>query len=255
MSTEQFICPFNLHYDTWLAVSGPVISRFIPRCHTDVFMCERRGGGCSLCACRQQCTRSETDPGSDSSDSSGSASDRGTTLQLGVGGVPQVIAGRCITCPKATLDYIHKCCVFGGGGHHKKNLLSSPALQWRCDGHVDLWARCRSRGSTRHQGSIRMAVHRRRRGGIPPGPLPQTKVTTAGKNEIYERENLVGPFLVHTLGSQNPPFPPSTTSLPGTRGSQWPFQRSVTGTGILLPWLSPPKFQKSIHKLRSNPGS
>ena len=57
-----------------------------------------------------------------------------------------------------------------------------------------------------------MAVHRRRRGGDPPldpPPPPQTKVTIAGKNEIYNRENLVGPFFgTQTFGSQTPPPPP-----------------------------------------------
>ena len=39
----------------------------------------------------------------------------------------------------------------------------------------------------------------------PLDPLPQTKVTTAGKGEIYHWENLVGPFLVHKIfGSQTP---------------------------------------------------
>ena len=39
-------------------------------------------------------------------------------------------------------------------------------------------------------------------------PPPQIKVTIAGKNEIYKRENLIGPFLVQTFGSQTPPPPP-----------------------------------------------
>ena len=40
------------------------------------------------------------------------------------------------------------------------------------------------------------------------GGAPQTKVTTVGKNEIYNRENLVGPFLVHKIWVPDPP-PPS----------------------------------------------
>ena len=48
----------------------------------------------------------------------------------------------------------------------------------------------------------------------PPPPPPRTKVTIAGKNEIYHRENLVGPFLAHNL--LPPPLPPpSNTSLSG----------------------------------------
>ena len=48
-------------------------------------------------------------------------------------------------------------------------------------------------------GSIRMAVHRRTRGGTPP--------PTVGKNKIYTGENLVGPFLVHKcLGPPPPPL-------------------------------------------------
>ena len=36
----------------------------------------------------------------------------------------------------------------------------------------------------------------------------QTKVTIVGKNEIYNRENLVGPFLVHKLLGPRHPLPP-----------------------------------------------
>ena len=88
------------------------------------------------------------------------------------------------------------------------------AAEWRCG-----------------QGSIRMAVHHRRRAPPPPdqgffriiknqgggaspktpSPPPQTKVTIVGKNEIYNRENVVRPFLVHqVLGPKPPPpLPPS----------------------------------------------
>ena len=38
-----------------------------------------------------------------------------------------------------------------------------------------------------------------------PSPPLQTKVTTEGKNEIYDRENLVGPFLVHKILGPRPP--------------------------------------------------
>ena len=55
-----------------------------------------------------------------------------------------------------------------------------------------------------------MAVHRRRRGGYP--PHPQTKVTIAGKNEIYHWENLFGPFLVHRLLGPRPLLLSSNTS-------------------------------------------
>ena len=63
------------------------------------------------------------------------------------------------------------------------------------------------------QGSIRMAVHRRRKGVYPPPPI-QTKVTIVGKNEIYDRENLIGPSFVHKLfGTRPTPSPPFNTSL------------------------------------------
>ena len=60
------------------------------------------------------------------------------------------------------------------------------------------------------QGSIRMAVHHKRREGYPPpppwtpAPPPKIKVTVAGKTEIYKRENLVRPFLVHNLLGPRP---------------------------------------------------
>ena len=40
-------------------------------------------------------------------------------------------------------------------------------------------------------------------------PTPPTKGTTAGKAEIYNREHLVGPFLVHKLLGPRPPAPSS----------------------------------------------
>ena len=40
-----------------------------------------------------------------------------------------------------------------------------------------------------------------------PSPPPQTKVTIVGKNEIYSRENLVRPFLVHQVLGPKPPPP------------------------------------------------
>ena len=55
-------------------------------------------------------------------------------------------------------------------------------------------------------------------GGSPktPSPPPQTKVTIVGKNEIYNRENLVRPFLVHqVLGPKPPPpLPPPAQKKP-----------------------------------------
>ena len=47
----------------------------------------------------------------------------------------------------------------------------------------------------------------------PRPPPPQTKVTIVRKNDIYKRENLVGPFLGHKLWGTKPspplpPFPP-----------------------------------------------
>ena len=40
-----------------------------------------------------------------------------------------------------------------------------------------------------------------------PSPPPQTKGTIVGKNEIYNRENLVRPFLVHQVLGPKPPPP------------------------------------------------
>ena len=42
-----------------------------------------------------------------------------------------------------------------------------------------------------------------RQGGYP----PPTKVTIVGQNDIYKRENLVGPFLGHKLLGPRPPLP------------------------------------------------
>ena len=52
-----------------------------------------------------------------------------------------------------------------------------------------------------------------------PSPPPQTNVTIVGKNEIYNRENLVRPFLVHqVLGPKPPPpLPPPAQKKPWRR--------------------------------------
>ena len=50
-----------------------------------------------------------------------------------------------------------------------------------------------------------------RGGGYPPPPGPplQTKETTVGKNEIYNRENLIRPFLAHKIRVPDPQAPPA----------------------------------------------
>ena len=53
------------------------------------------------------------------------------------------------------------------------------------------------------QANIRMADNESRS-----PPSPQTKVTIVGRNETYNRENLIGPFLVHNFLGPRPP-PPS----------------------------------------------
>ena len=68
-------------------------------------------------------------------------------------------------------------------------------------------------------------IIKNQRGGDPspktPSPPPQTKVTIVGKNEIYNRENLVRPFLVHqVLGPKPPPpLPPATQKKPWGGGA------------------------------------
>ena len=52
----------------------------------------------------------------------------------------------------------------------------------------------------------------------------QTKVTIVGKNEIYNMETLVGPFLVHTL---LPPPPPLLIHPPPPRGGMHPQSPAV----------------------------
>ena len=65
----------------------------------------------------------------------------------------------------------------------------------------------------------RMAVHRRRRGEgvLPPGtppPPPPDQSDHSGKNEMYNRENLVGHFWYTNFWVPDLPPPPSHTSLP-----------------------------------------
>ena len=72
------------------------------------------------------------------------------------------------------------------------------------------------------QGFFRMIKTQGGGGGSPktPCPPPQTKGTIVGKNEIYTRENLVRPFLVHQVWIQNPlpPSPPLLKRSPDSGG-------------------------------------
>ena len=70
--------------------------------------------------------------------------------------------------------------------------------------------------------------------GAPPPPSGetlQTKVTIVGKNEIYNRENLVGPFLVHNL------LDSTGYVCPARPASKRMFQPSIT---VLYPRTSLP---------------
>ena len=78
--------------------------------------------------------------------------------------------------------------------------------RWNARGILegDAHRRSRARGSVLNHpppspGGITIAVHLRRRGGTPPGtPLPLPDQSGhRGTNEIYNRESLIGPFLVH----------------------------------------------------------
>ena len=72
-------------------------------------------------------------------------------------------------------------------------------------------------------------------GGAPPPwtPRPKTKVTIAGPNEIYNRENIVGPFLVHKLLGLRPPPPLSNTPRPRPLGVIWWGGRGAFWRGFL----------------------
>ena len=68
-------------------------------------------------------------------------------------------------------------------------------------------------------------------GGAPPPPPPgppfpplQTKVTISGKNDVSNRENLVGPFFcTQNFGSQTPPPPLPILPCPRSPGSMPPW--------------------------------
>ena len=71
-------------------------------------------------------------------------------------------------------------------------------------------------GGALGQGSMRMVVHHKRDGGVPPppGPHPQTKVTIVARNGI-RCKNLVGPFFVQKLLGPRRPTPFSYFSAQG----------------------------------------
>ena len=63
-----------------------------------------------------------------------------------------------------------------------------------------------------------------------PPPPPRTKGTIVGNNEIYRRETLIGPFLVHKCLGPRPPPPPSSPS-----DTSWGRVRVWVAQGALLP--------------------
>ena len=67
-------------------------------------------------------------------------------------------------------------------------------------------------------------------GGPPPKPPPQTKVTIAGKNEIYNWENQVRPFLVHQVLGPKPP-PPLPPPCPSPLSCLCQGGRTAMGRG------------------------
>ena len=70
-----------------------------------------------------------------------------------------------------------------------------------------------------------------------PSPPPQTKVTIAGKNEIYNRENLVRPFLVHQVLGPKPPPPPPLLKRSPAPPPPWGENRHLKNTPP--PWGEP----------------
>ena len=67
-----------------------------------------------------------------------------------------------------------------------------------------------------------------------PGPSsPKNKVTIVVQNEIYHRENLVGPFLVHKLlgPRPSPPTPPLSSSPALSSPAQPPPEPQTYATG------------------------
>ena len=103
-----------------------------------------------------------------------------------------------------------------------------------------------TRGGGGH-GSIAMAVHRRRR-CAPPPPPPQTKGTIAGQNEVYNREDLAGPLLVHTLlgprlpqsALTNQRFVPTVVALQprALQGKGWHSTAASRRRGGGVTWLT-----------------
>ena len=51
-------------------------------------------------------------------------------------------------------------------------------------------------------------------GGGSPNSFPQTKGTIVGRNEMYKRETLVWPLLVHKLLGHRPPLHPRSKDAP-----------------------------------------
>ena len=73
----------------------------------------------------------------------------------------------------------------------------------------------------------------------PPPPTPKTKVTIVGKNQIYDWENLIGPFLVcKLLGPRPRPSLSSNASLGAPIHPSWSLVKLGAGThGGAVAWM------------------
>ena len=96
-------------------------------------------------------------------------------------------------------------------------------------------------GTAPHRPTSRPVLHffTAKRPGVtplpPPGPPPpSTKVTIAGNNKLYHRENLIGPFLVHRCLGPRPPSAPPNIS----RAQRPPLPLLALHKSALVPYFA-----------------
>ena len=126
----------------------------------------------------------------------------------GCGGLPRGPAarGRAAPVPWHPLSRAHPAALWSSRTGRSPWIPRRPATSLCCESPP--WRPSPRRTSTWRTSWRRSRAIAREEGGSPPPP-PKTKGTIVGKNEIYNREDLIGPLLVHTLLGPRPPPPPA----------------------------------------------
>ena len=87
-----------------------------------------------------------------------------------------------------------------------------------------------------------------------PPPPPKTKRTIVGKTEIYRRENLIQPFLVHKLLGPRPPAPSDTSLIYSPPPQPWGTRPACMEHGRRLIRCAPAPRVEARHSMPQHYG-